>query len=72
MLDAAYQTQLTHNPEVTPSASCDVTAAAAGPERRGIEREGGTPPPMSQAEKDGGEINRDSQRRPCYSVVLLF
>lgn len=41
MLDAAYQTQLTHNPEVTPSASCDVTAAAAGPERRGIERDGG-------------------------------
>lgn len=27
---------------------------------------------MSQAEKDGGEINRDSQRRPCYSLVLLF
>lgn len=41
MLDAVYQTQLTHNPEVTPSASCDVTAAAAGPERRGLEREGG-------------------------------
>lgn len=43
MLDAAYQTQLTHNPEVTPSASCDVAAAAAaaGPERRGGKREEG-------------------------------